>query len=134
MTYHFMKVLSNVKYQYSSFVNVVTMRSIDSNNLKLPYWSLYVINNQSEIAINWDWRKIETNLQPQSQAFNCISFYAVMITSIPPISIGDNGIVFNEVMTASIHPISIRDNGILYEIMTVSIPLISTGDNDISSF
>ena len=48
MTYQFMKVLTNVKYQYVSFVNVVTMPSIDSNNLKLMYFSLYVIN-QSEI-------------------------------------------------------------------------------------
>ena len=52
MTYQFMKVLSNVKYQYISFVNVVAMPSIDSNNLKLLYLSLYVINNQSEIETN----------------------------------------------------------------------------------
>ena len=47
-----MKVLSNVKYQYFSFINVVTMLSFDSNNLKLVYLSLYVINNQSEIETN----------------------------------------------------------------------------------
>ena len=40
MTYQFMKVLSNVKYQYFSFANVVTMQSIDSNHLKLLYLSL----------------------------------------------------------------------------------------------
>ena len=57
-----MKVLYNVKYQYFLFVNVVKMPSIDSNNLKLLYLRLYVINNQSEIETNWDWRKIETNL------------------------------------------------------------------------
>ena len=34
MTYKFMKVLSNLKYQYFLFVNVVIMSSIDSNNLK----------------------------------------------------------------------------------------------------
>ena len=34
MTYQFMKVLGDVKYQYSSFVNVVTMPSIDSNYAK----------------------------------------------------------------------------------------------------
>ena len=47
-----MRVLSNVKYQYFSFVNAVTIPSIDSNNLKLLYLSLYVINNQSEIETN----------------------------------------------------------------------------------
>ena len=34
MTYQIMKALSNVKYHYYSFVNVVTTPSIDSNNLK----------------------------------------------------------------------------------------------------
>ena len=29
-----MKVLNNVKYQYFSFINVVAMPSIDSNNLQ----------------------------------------------------------------------------------------------------
>ena len=47
-----MKVLSNVKYPYFSFVNFVAMPNIDSNNLKLLYLSFYVINNQSEIEIN----------------------------------------------------------------------------------
>ena len=62
MTYQFMKILSNVKYQYFSFVNVVTMPSIDPDNLKLLHLSWYVINNQSEIETNWEWREIETNL------------------------------------------------------------------------
>ena len=48
-----MKVLSNVKYQYISFANVVTLPSIDSNNLKLLHLSLYVINNQSKIEISF---------------------------------------------------------------------------------
>ena len=52
MTYQFMNVLSNVKYQYFLFVNVITMPSIDSNNLKLLYLTLYVINIQSEIRTN----------------------------------------------------------------------------------
>ena len=52
MTYQFMKVLNNIRYQNFSFVNVVTMASIDSNNLKLLYLILYVINNQSEIETN----------------------------------------------------------------------------------
>ena len=71
MTYEFIKVSSNAKYQYLSFVNVVTMIDIDSNNLKLLYLSLYVINNQSEIETNWDRREIETKQQSQSQAFDC---------------------------------------------------------------
>ena len=33
--------------------------------------SLYVINIKSEIEKNWDGREIETNLQSQSQAFDC---------------------------------------------------------------
>ena len=44
--------LRNVKYQYFSIVNVVAMSSINSNNPKLLYLSLYVINNQSEIETN----------------------------------------------------------------------------------
>ena len=52
MTYQFIKVLSNAKYQYFSFVNVVTIPSINSNNLKLLHLSLCVINNQSEIETN----------------------------------------------------------------------------------
>ena len=52
MTYQYMKVLSNGKHQYFSFVKVVTMPSIDLNNLKLLYLSIYVINNQSEIETN----------------------------------------------------------------------------------
>ena len=52
MTYQFMKDLSNVKYQYFLLVNAVTMPSIDSNNIKLLYLRLYVINNQSEIETN----------------------------------------------------------------------------------
>ena len=39
----------------------------------LPYLSLYKINNKPKIETNWDLRKIETNLQFQSQAFDCIS-------------------------------------------------------------
>ena len=39
----FMKVSSSVKYKYFSFVNVVTMPSIGSNNLKIMYF-LHVIN------------------------------------------------------------------------------------------
>ena len=54
-----MKVLSNVKYQYFSFINVVTMPGIDSNNLKLLYLSLYVMNNQSKL----NQRKIETGVR-----------------------------------------------------------------------
>ena len=54
MVCQFMKVLSNVKYQYFLFGIVVTMQSIDSNNLKLLHLSLYVINNQSEIEPAWD--------------------------------------------------------------------------------
>ena len=54
MTYQFMKVLSNVKYQYFLFVNVVTMISVDSNDLKLVYMSLYVIK------ISLKLRQIET--------------------------------------------------------------------------
>ena len=69
MTYQFMKVFGNLKYQYFSFVNVVTMPTIDSNILKLLYLNLYVINNQSEIEINWDRCEIKTNLQ--SQSFDC---------------------------------------------------------------
>ena len=34
MTFQFMKVLSNVNYQYFLFANVVAMPSIDSNNFK----------------------------------------------------------------------------------------------------
>ena len=34
MTYQFMKILSNVNYQYFSFVKVFTIPSIDSNNFK----------------------------------------------------------------------------------------------------
>ena len=49
MTYQFMKVLGNVKYQYFLLVNVVTMPNIDSNNIKLPKLSLCVIKNHSEI-------------------------------------------------------------------------------------
>ena len=52
MTYQFMKLLSNVKQQYFSFANVVTMPSINPNNLKLLYLSLHVLNNQSEIETN----------------------------------------------------------------------------------
>ena len=48
------------------------MPSIDLNNLKLLYLSLYVINNQSEIETNGDRREIKTNMQSQSQAFDCI--------------------------------------------------------------
>ena len=51
------------------------MLSIDSNNLnnlKLLYLSLFVINNESEIETNWARREIETNLQSQSQEFDCI--------------------------------------------------------------
>ena len=33
--------------------------------------SYFEINNKPEIEINWDWREIETNLQSQSQAFDC---------------------------------------------------------------
>ena len=50
MTPQLMKVLSNVKYQYISFVNVFTMPSIDSNDLKLLYSN--VMNKQSEIETN----------------------------------------------------------------------------------
>ena len=58
MTYLIRKVLSNVKYQYFSFVNVATMPSIDSNNLKMLYLSLYVMNNQSEIETGVRLRQI----------------------------------------------------------------------------
>ena len=58
MTCQFMEVLSIVKYQYFSFVNVVTMPSIDSNNLKWLYLSLYIINNQSEIETGMRLRQI----------------------------------------------------------------------------
>ena len=58
MTYQSMKVLSNIKYQYFLFVKVVTMPSIDSNNLKLLYLSLYVINNQFEIETGVRLRQI----------------------------------------------------------------------------
>ena len=34
---------------------------------------LYDISNKPEIETNCDWREIETNLQPQPQAFDCIS-------------------------------------------------------------
>ena len=44
------------------------MPSIDSNNLKLLYLSLYIINNQSEIETNWDRRENEINLYMQSQS------------------------------------------------------------------
>ena len=44
--------LSNVKYQYFSFVNVVTIPSIESNNIKLLHLNLNVINNQSEYETN----------------------------------------------------------------------------------
>ena len=58
MTYQFMKVLSNVKYQYFSFIQAAAMPSIlikiIQNNLKLLYLSLYVINNQSEIGTECD--------------------------------------------------------------------------------
>ena len=50
MTYQFMKVLINVKYFL--FVNIVTMLSIDSYNLKWQYLSFYEINNNSEIETN----------------------------------------------------------------------------------
>ena len=54
MTYQFVKVLRNVKYPYFSFVKVVTMSSIDSNNLK--YFKFAVLEfiriNQSEIETN----------------------------------------------------------------------------------
>ena len=69
MAYQFMKVLINVKYQYFSFVNVVTIPSIDSNNLKLLYLSFYEIYNKPEIETHWGRRDIETNMQSQSQAF-----------------------------------------------------------------
>ena len=49
MTYQFMKVFSNAKYQYFSLVNVVAMPSIDSNNVKLLHMSLHEINIQPEI-------------------------------------------------------------------------------------
>ena len=52
--YDIPRVLRNVKFQYFSFVNVVTMPSIYSNNLKLLYLSLYVINNSLKL------RQIET--------------------------------------------------------------------------
>ena len=52
MTYQVMNVLSKAKYQYFSYINDITMPSIDSNNLKLLYFSLYIINNQSEIETN----------------------------------------------------------------------------------
>ena len=58
MTYQFMNVLSNVQYQYFALVNVIIMPSIDSNNLKLLYLSLYVINNQSEIETDVRLRQI----------------------------------------------------------------------------
>ena len=58
LTYQFMKVLYNVKYQYFSFVNVVAMPSIDSNDLKLLYLSLYVISNQSEIETDVRLRQV----------------------------------------------------------------------------
>ena len=34
MTYKFVKVLSNVKYNYFAYVNIVTIPNVDSNNLK----------------------------------------------------------------------------------------------------
>ena len=58
MIYQFIKILSNVKHQYFVFVNVVTMPSIDSNNLKWQYVSLHVINNQSEIETGVRLRQI----------------------------------------------------------------------------
>ena len=51
------------------------MPSIDLNNLKLLYLSLYVINNEPEIEINWNRGEIETNLQSQSQAFDFMCLY-----------------------------------------------------------
>ena len=49
---HDLKVLSNVKYNYFLFVNVVTMSNIDSNNLLLLYLSLYVMyNSESETGV-----------------------------------------------------------------------------------
>ena len=64
MTYQLMKVLNNVKYQYFSFVSVVTMPSIGSNNVKLLYLSVCILNNQFEILrqIETGVSKIETNL------------------------------------------------------------------------
>ena len=43
------------------------------NYFWLLYLSIYEINNKPEIDTNWDWREIETNLQSQSQAFDCIT-------------------------------------------------------------
>ena len=40
--------------------------------------SLYVINNQSEI----DRREIETNLQSQSQAFDCIINVVILLNNM----------------------------------------------------
>ena len=48
--------LSNVKYQYFSVVNVVTMQSSDSNNLKLLYLYLYIK------TISLKLRQIETGV------------------------------------------------------------------------
>ena len=41
-----MKVLSNVKYQYLSFVKVVAMPSTDSNNVKYNIAILEFIRNK----------------------------------------------------------------------------------------
>ena len=64
------------------------------NNLKLLYLSFCEINNKPEIETNRDWREIGTNLQSQSQAFDCtikliscyviqtfISFSAALLTA-----------------------------------------------------
>ena len=48
-SFHILKGLKYRKVPYFSFVNTATMPSIDSNNLRILYLSLYVINNQSEI-------------------------------------------------------------------------------------
>ena len=58
MIYQFMKVLINVKYQYFTVVNVITIPSMDSNDLKSLYLSLDVINNQSEIETGVRLRQI----------------------------------------------------------------------------
>ena len=43
------------------------------------YLGFYEINNKSEIETNWDWREIKTNLESQSQAFDCIHFLTLSL-------------------------------------------------------
>ena len=55
---HAIPIYEGLKYPYFLFVNVVTMPSIDSNNLRLLYLSLSVINNWPEIETGVRLRQI----------------------------------------------------------------------------